>query len=68
MDAIQLVKRLEVYRPFFIEDPFAPEDIGYFRVLRQQSATPIAMGELFNLNYAVRPNGADHQWGKDPLK
>jgi len=23
---------------------------------------------LYNLDYAVRPNGADHQWGKDPLK
>jgi hypothetical protein len=21
-----------------------------------------------NLDYAVRPKGADHQWGKDPLK
>ena len=22
----------------------------------------------YYLNYAVRPKGADHQWGKDPLK
>ena len=33
---------------FFLEDPFAPEDVGYFKILRQQCATPIAMGELFN--------------------
>lgn len=46
--AIQLVKALEPYRPFFVEDPFAPEDVGYFSILRQQTATPIAMGELFN--------------------
>lgn len=46
--AIKLVKDLETYRPFFVEDPFSPEDIGYFRHLRQQTATPIAMGELFN--------------------
>jgi len=46
--AIQLVKSLEQYRPFFVEDPFSPEDVGYFTVLRQQTATPIAMGELFN--------------------
>src|SRR5439155_10569879 len=25
-----------------------PEQIGWFQMLRQQSATPIAMGELFN--------------------
>jgi mannonate dehydratase len=53
VDAINLCKRLEQYRPYFIEDPFAPEDIGYFKVLRQQTATPIAMGELFN---------SPHEW------
>ena len=46
--AMQLVKDLEQFRPFFIEDPFAPEDIGYFGHLRKLTATPIAMGELFN--------------------
>jgi mannonate dehydratase len=48
IDAIGVVKELEKYRPFFIEDPFAPEDIGYFKVLRAQSSCPLAMGELFN--------------------
>lgn len=48
IDAIHLVKELEQYRPYFIEDPFAPEDIAYFKVLRQQTSCPIAMGELFN--------------------
>ena len=46
--AMKLVKDLEQYRPFFVEDPFSPEDIGYFKHLRQQTSTPIAMGELFN--------------------
>jgi mannonate dehydratase len=46
--AIQMAKDLEPYRLFFLEDPFAPEDIGYFRHLRNQTSTPIAMGELFN--------------------
>ncbi len=45
--AIYLAKRLEPYRLFFYEDPFAPEDNGYFPMLRAQSAIPIAMGELF---------------------
>ena len=36
------------YRLFFLEDPFSPEDVGYFKHLRQQTSTPIAMGELFN--------------------
>jgi mannonate dehydratase len=46
--AIQMAKDLEQYRLFFLEDPFSPEDIGYFQHLRAQSSTPIAMGELFN--------------------
>jgi mannonate dehydratase len=45
--AIQLAKDLEQFRLFFLEDPFAPEDNGYFPLLRQHSAIPIAMGELY---------------------
>ena len=48
IEAINLIKRLEPYRPFFIEDPFSPEDNGYFKLLRQQTCVPIAMGELYN--------------------
>ncbi|MBX9624432.1 MAG: bifunctional D-altronate/D-mannonate dehydratase [Gemmataceae bacterium] len=46
--AIQLCKDLEPFKLFFLEDPFSPEDIGYFEKLRPQTSTPIAMGELFN--------------------
>jgi mannonate dehydratase len=53
IEAINLCKQLERYHPFFIEDPFAPEAIGYFRMLRQQTSVPIAMGELFN---------SPHEW------
>ena len=45
--AIQLCKAVEPYRPFFMEDPFSPEDVVWFRNLRQQTSTSIAMGELF---------------------
>jgi mannonate dehydratase len=47
IQAIQLARDLEQYKLFFLEDAFAPEDVDYFRILRQQSAIPIAMGELF---------------------
>lgn len=45
--AIRIAKEVEQFGLFFLEDPFAPEDNGYFPLLRQQSATPIAMGELY---------------------
>jgi mannonate dehydratase len=48
IEAIRLAKALEPYRLFFLEDPLAPDQIGWFRRLRGQTATPIAMGELHN--------------------
>jgi mannonate dehydratase len=47
IDALRLAKALEPFRLFFLEDPLAPEDQQWLRMLRRQSATPIAMGELF---------------------
>jgi len=48
ISAIGLAKDLEQFKLYFLEDPFAPEDAGYFKHLRAQTSTPIAMGELFN--------------------
>jgi mannonate dehydratase len=48
MDAINMIKKLEEYSPFFIEDPFSPENMKWFKTLRQATSVPIAMGELFN--------------------
>ena len=53
IEAVNLLKELEKYRPFFIEDPVAPEDNGYFKFIRQHTTVPIAMGELFN---------SPHEW------
>jgi mannonate dehydratase len=48
IDAVGFAKDLEQFRLFFLEDPLAPEDLDWFQNMRQQSCTPIAMGELFN--------------------
>ncbi len=48
IDAINLIKRLEEFNPFFIEDPFSPENMEWFKQLRMSTSVPIAMGELFN--------------------
>jgi mannonate dehydratase len=48
IEAVQFAKEVEKFRLFFLEDPLAPEDLEWFQNIRQQCATPIAMGELFN--------------------
>ncbi len=48
IDAVAFAKDVEPYKLFFLEDALAPEDIQWFHHIRQQCATPIAMGELFN--------------------
>lgn len=45
--AVQLAKQLEPYRLYFLEDLLPPEQIEWFRMVRQTSTTPLAMGELF---------------------
>lgn len=52
---IQICKDVEQYRPFFIEDPFPPEENAHFALLRQQTSTPLAMGELFNTQHEYVP-------------
>lgn len=53
--AVNLCKSLEPYRLFFLEDPLPPEENDHFRLLRQQSSIPIAMGELFNTQHEYVP-------------
>lgn len=48
MDAINMIKKLDEFHPFFIEDPFSPENMEWFKQLRASTSVPIAMGELFN--------------------
>jgi len=53
--AVQFAKELEPIRLFYLEDPLSPEHIDYFRQIRQQCATSIAMGELFNNPHEWHP-------------
>ena len=48
IEAVGFAKDVEEFKLFFLEDALAPEDIEWFRHIRQQCATPQAMGELFN--------------------
>jgi len=45
-EALVLAKALEPFRMFWVEEFFAPEDVEWHRVLRAQSSTPVAWGEV----------------------
>jgi len=48
IEAARLGKSLEPYRLFWLEDPTPAEDQGAFRLIRQHTTTPLAVGEIFN--------------------
>lgn len=48
IEAARLARELEPFHLFFLEDPLRPEHKESFRLIRQHSTTPLAMGELFN--------------------
>ena len=41
-----LMKALEPFRMFWVEEVFAPEDVAWHEVLRRQCSTPVAWGEV----------------------
>ena len=55
VDAVQFAKDVERFKLFFLEDVLASEDSAWFARIREQCATPLAMGELFNHPLEWRP-------------
>ena len=51
IEAGRLGKTLEPYRLFWMEDPTPAENQHAFRLIRQHTVTPIAVGEIFNTIY-----------------
>lgn len=51
--AVSFAKDMEQFRLFFLEDALSPENIDYFKQIRANCTTPLAMGELFN---------SPHEW------
>ncbi len=48
IEAGRLGKDLEPYRPFWMEDAVPAENQASFRIIRQHTTTPLAVGEIFN--------------------
>ncbi|MCA9115714.1 MAG: D-galactonate dehydratase family protein [Planctomycetaceae bacterium] len=55
IQAARLAKELEPHHLFFLEDPLRPEHPESFRLIRQHSTTPLAMGELFTSRWDCLP-------------
>ena len=51
IEAARLGRALEPYRLFWLEDPTPAENQEGFRIIRQHTVTPIAVGEVFNTIY-----------------
>ncbi|MBO9576068.1 MAG: D-galactonate dehydratase family protein [Sphingobium sp.] len=48
IEAGRLGKDLEQYRPFWLEDAVPAENQANFRLIRQHTTSPLAVGEIFN--------------------
>lgn len=54
-EAVRLCRAVEPYRPFSIEDPLRSEYPAGYRMLRQQTAVPIAAGEQYGTKWMFHP-------------
>jgi len=54
IEAARLGKDLEPYRLFWLEDPVPAELQEGYRLIRQHTTTPIALGEVFNTIWDAR--------------
>jgi mannonate dehydratase len=55
MNAAEFCRRLQPLQMFFVEDVLAPEQLDWYKQLRQTSTTPQAVGELFTHPFEYYP-------------
>jgi len=58
--AIRIMRSLERYNPFFIEDPVAPDCADSLRYVREKTSVPIAFGELYRSRWECLPAITNH--------
>ena len=55
IEAGRLGKDLEPFRPFWLEDATPADNPASFRLIRQHTTTPLAVGEIFNSIWDAKP-------------
>jgi len=55
INAVEFSRRMQPYQMFFIEDVLSPEQLPWYKQIRQTSTTPQAVGELFTHPLDYRP-------------
>ncbi|ORN40861.1 enolase C-terminal domain-like protein, partial [Staphylococcus aureus] len=55
IEAARFGKCIEDYRLFWMEDPTPAENQACFRLIRQHTVTPIAVGEVFTSIWDCKP-------------
>jgi len=53
-DVLWLCREVELFRPFFIEDPLRCENPDSFKTLRPRTSVPLAAGEQFSSKWEFR--------------
>ncbi len=55
MNAVEFSRRMQPLQMFFIEDVLPPEQLEWYRQIRQNCTTPQAVGEVFSHPFEVVP-------------
>ena len=55
MNAVEFCRRAQPYQMFFIEDVLAPEQLAWYKQIRQACTTPQAVGEIFSHPFEYVP-------------
>jgi mannonate dehydratase len=55
VNAVELSRRLQPVQMYFVEDVLPPEQIAWYRNIRQVCSTPHAIGEVFSHPLEVIP-------------
>ncbi|HEU0119317.1 MAG TPA: enolase C-terminal domain-like protein [Bryobacteraceae bacterium] len=55
INAVEFSRRMQPYQMFFIEDVLSPEQLAWYKQIRQNSTTAQAVGELFTHPFEYLP-------------